>query len=94
MSKRRKSSRPKQRASAARRSSSRPRALRGLRGAPGPPGPRGESGSGVPFEIVEQLEIELKETQRSLEVQFTRIAQLQSELDSLRASLKWLQPPS
>jgi hypothetical protein len=69
------------------------RAARGPRGKPGKPGrrgargERGEAGQGAPQHAVESLTAELERVERSLRIQFTRIAQLQAELDSLRASL-------
>jgi hypothetical protein len=56
----------------------------------GPVGHRGKSGrrgfsAESPGAIIDKLSAELAETQRALEVQFMHIAQMQQEIDQLRA---------
>ena len=58
---------------------------RGARGARGARGERGERGEpGVTPETIDRLATVLERIQRDLEVQFTRIAELQAELDLIR----------
>jgi hypothetical protein len=72
-----------------------PRGLQGLQGFAGPAGqvgPAGPAGQDGPAtiklaEILSRVAQELEDVQRTLRVQFTRIAELQSELDSLRVAL-------
>jgi hypothetical protein len=65
------------------------RGARGPRGFQGPAGPAGQNGKTVIqlAEILSRVTQELEGVQRTLRVQFTRIAQLQSELDNLRVVL-------
>jgi hypothetical protein len=59
----------------------------GLTGRAGATGSRGVSGQSViPAEMIDKLAMELSEVQRTLEIQFARIAQLQAELDIMRAA--------
>jgi hypothetical protein len=60
----------------------------GPRGAPGERGERGEQGSSAPLDVIDRLTTELGAAQRELRVQFTRIAQLQADLDQVRADAK------
>ena len=63
--------------------------VRGKRGARGARGPRGVPGrSAADGDIVDRIARELETAQRELRVQFTRIAQLQAEIDELRAATK------
>ena len=69
--------------------------LRGERGAQGERGEPGAPGTNPPLELVARMAQELEASRRDLEaaqrelrVQFTRIAQLQADLDSLRSDLK------
>ena len=57
-----------------------PRGPRGRRGAQGPSGPNGAA--------LDRLEGDLVAARDELQVQFKRIAQLQAELDELRAELR------
>jgi hypothetical protein len=50
----------------------------------GPRGPVGPAGPGAPPDAIEQLMVQLESIQRSLAIQFERIAQLQADLDMLR----------
>jgi hypothetical protein len=72
------------------RKSPRQHGPRGARGARGARGERGEPGKvdASALELIARMAQELEIAQRELRVQFTRIAQLQSELDSLRSDLK------
>jgi hypothetical protein len=65
------------------------RGPRGPRGVPGPPGPAGPNGQFVVElgAVLSRVTQELEDVQRTLRVQFTRIAQLQAELDDVRTSL-------
>jgi len=54
----------------------------------GPQGERGLAGQGVPHGLLERLAADLEETHAALQTQFVRIAQLQAELDLLRAKLR------
>jgi hypothetical protein len=59
----------------------------GLTGRAGAAGSRGVSGQSViPAGMIDKLAMELSEVQRTLEIQFARIAQLQAELDIMRAA--------
>ena len=62
------------------------RGVRGPRGPAGPPGPDGpvvtELGG-----ILARVAQEMEDVQRTLRVQFTRIAQLQAEIDEVRLNL-------
>ena len=58
----------------------------------GPVGHRGKSGGRrfseePPSAILDKLSHQLADAQHALEVQFTRIAQMQQEIDQLRAKL-------
>ena len=67
-----------------------PRGATGHIGPVGPVGPQGErglAGQGVPPDLLAKLAAELEETHAALQTQFVRIAQLQAELDVLRAKL-------
>src|SRR5262249_1126405 len=67
------------------------RGVRGQRGARGPRGKRGEKGErgeSTSLQAVARMAQELEAAQRELRIQFTRIAQLQAALDSLRSELK------
>lgn len=61
---------------------------RGLQGERGQQGERGERGESTSLMAVARMAQELEVAQRELRVQFTRIAQLQADLDSLRSELK------
>ena len=65
-------------------------AQRGPRGPRGERGVRGEPGKidATALRVIARMAQELENAQRELRVQFTRIAQLQAELDLLRADLK------
>ena len=72
------------------------RGQRGRRGAQGPPGqvgPQGESGPAgppgpaLPLQMLATMAQRIEVMQRDLEVQFKRTAQLQADLDTLRAHL-------
>jgi len=67
-----------------------PRRPRGARGPSRPPGPPGEDVKIVAElgNVLARVAQELKGVQRTLRVQFTRMAELQAELDDLRAALK------
>ena len=65
-----------------------PDILRGPRGEPGERGERGEQGSNAPVGVIDRLTKELETAQRELRVQFTRIAQLQADLDQLRSIVR------
>jgi hypothetical protein len=68
---------------------------RGLRGRQGPRGPRGAAGPRARDgqiivelgKVLARVTQELEDVQSTLKVQFTRIAELQAELDGLRAAL-------
>jgi Collagen triple helix repeat (20 copies) len=70
------------------------RGTRGQRGVRGPKGERGEKGESgergesTSLQAVARMAQELEAAQRELRIQFTRIAQLQADLDSLRSELK------
>lgn len=64
------------------------RGQRGVRGPRGEKGERGERGESDSLQIVARMAQELEAAQRELRVQFTRIAQLQADIDSLRSELK------
>ena len=65
------------------------RGPRGLRGVPGPAGPAGADAPLVAQlgGILSRVTQELEDVQRTLRVQFTRIAQLQAELDEVRLNI-------
>jgi len=68
---------------------------RGPRGPRGRRGPAGLSGQDGPMvaqlaTILARVTQELEDVQRSLRVQFTRIAELQADLDDIRVALKKL----
>ena len=67
-----------------------PRGHRGQQGERGERGQRGERGESpaLPLEVIARMAQELEVVQRELRVQFTRISQIQSDLDTLRADLK------
>ena len=72
-----------------------PRGARGARGPRGVQGRRGPAGSPGPGreaviqlgEVLSRVTQELEDVQRTLKVQFTRIAELQAELDEFRRAL-------
>src|SRR5262245_49708938 len=64
------------------------RGLRGPRGERGDTGEKGERGDSTSLQVVARMAQELEAAQRELRVQFTRIAQLQADLDALRSELK------
>jgi hypothetical protein len=64
------------------------RGQRGARGLRGEKGERGERGDSTSLQAVARMAQELEAAQRELRIQFTRIAQLQADLDSLRSELK------
>jgi hypothetical protein len=71
----------------------------GARGAAGPRGPTGPPGRAGEAEIdatvvrvIEQLVAGLEDVQGQLKIQFTRIAQLQAQLDHVRAALVKARP--
>jgi hypothetical protein len=66
-----------------------PRGLRGRRGPGGPPRQDGQL-VGQLGNVLARVAQELEEVQRKLQVQFTRIAELQAEVDDLRGALKKL----
>ena len=72
------------------RSTKNSRDARGPRGRRGPAGPRGKNGQLVVrlADVLTEVTRELEDVQRTLRVQFTRIAQLQAELDGLRTALE------
>lgn len=75
----------------ARPSKERRRGSRGLRGLQGPAGPPGQDSQIVVRQlgkVLAHVTQELEDVQRTLGVQFTRIAQLQADLDSFRLALE------
>lgn len=66
-----------------------PRGPRGATGAAGARGQRGVAGTSRPAEpipVLNKLDEQMSEVQRTLEIQFSRIAQLQQQIDELRAA--------
>jgi hypothetical protein len=64
------------------------RGSRGKQGERGEQGERGAAGTSAPVQLLTAITKELEAAQRDLRVQFTRIAQLQAEVDVLRSELK------
>jgi hypothetical protein len=64
-----------------------PRGPRGPHGLPGPPEQDGKLVAQLGA-VLARVAQELEDVQRTLRVQFTRIAELQAELDDLRVELK------
>ena len=64
-----------------------PRGAQGLRGRQGPAGPAGRSGDPAPLRVLATMAQEIEAIQRDLQAQFQRIAQIQADLDLLRAQL-------
>ena len=60
---------------------------RGRRGPAGPPAPNGEMIVQL-GKVLSRVTQELEDVQRTLKIQFTRIAELQAELDTFRQALK------
>jgi hypothetical protein len=58
-----------------------------------PPASRRRVSGGLPTASVLAIEKRLANTEQELRVQFTRIAQLQAELDLVMAALRRSQPP-
>ena len=70
------------------------RGTRGPRGARGAPGKQGPPGTPAPSaDAIARLAEDLANTRHDLQVQFKRIAQLQAELDDLRANIRDGQTP-
>ena len=63
-----------------------PRGRSGKRGRRGAPGRHGEAGQDAPADMIETLAKRLEQAERDLRVQFTRIAQLEADLDTLGAN--------
>lgn len=59
----------------------------GARGPAGPAGPSGPAGESAPLRILATITQQIEVIQRDLEIQFKRTAQLQADLDNLRAHL-------
>ena len=71
------------------------RGVQGERGAQGERGEAGAPGTNAPLELIARMAQELDAAKRDLQAaqgelraQFTRIAQLQADLDSLRSDMK------
>ena len=64
-----------------------PEGRTGPAGPTGGEGPTGPPGVSAPLEIIAKIRRELQDTAHVLEIQFQRIAQLQADLDILRATL-------
>jgi hypothetical protein len=64
--------------------------VQGATGPVGPAGPAGPAGpgEGEALEAINQLGSQLSDIQRELKIQFTRIAELQADLDQIRADLR------
>jgi Collagen triple helix repeat (20 copies) len=61
--------------------------LRGPQGATGATGPTGPAGASTPLVMLSTIVQHIEAIQRDLEVQFQRTAQIQADLDLLRAQL-------
>jgi Collagen triple helix repeat (20 copies) len=59
----------------------------GPAGARGPAGPAGPAGESAPLRILATITQQIEVIQRDLQIQFKRTAQLQADLDNLRAHL-------
>ena len=95
MARKRSGREPKRRTTKTVKQSQSPRGLRGVQGKQGKRGARGKQGrQGAPGvaapngEALARLTADLIEAQNELQVQFKRIAQLQAEVDELRADLR------
>src|SRR5687767_15027442 len=60
------------------------RGERGSRGERGAPGVSGIAGPIASPEVIKRIVVELEDIQHELKIQFTRIAQIQADLDMLR----------
>ena len=64
-----------------------PRGAKGLPGLQGAPGPAGPPGAAAPLRILATITQQIEAIQRDLKTQFERAAQIQADLDLLRAQL-------
>ena len=67
--------------------------LKGARGATGPEGPAGRVASAAKgSEVLEIVEKQIDDIHQQLDLQMKRLAQMQQQVDELRASLRRLLP--